>query len=436
MLKGNTKIQLFDFVSGKEVQRVEKHNMITNAITKLVSPPLDYLMNSNLSYYTCLNACMPLSTNGLAGILLWQDPIEENADIVVPNFENKLIGRAGSTYSGTNRYRGSLNTNESGDITNGKRFVWDFGTDKANGTISAVSLTSLAGGNCSIGAATDENDCFSIFSYVVGNCGNNQPFVAEIEPNLFVRYILGNKTLTLKYSQLEKSTELRYSHSPTTHLSVKDITINLPFEPYTSHIFIDDDGLLHFQRYDSSPRKLQYCTVNVKTGEIVDNQSVVIGSLPETHKSTWNIVAVYDGHIYGIGEQNNSNEYRFDLVAHDMTGAFEAVIKKSISRTNSEEYPNGVINGALLLAQWRLVKGLNCIDARSFNSGGNSWYNSKLMYTYRNIYPYCLANPSLSYPYVYLVKFNPYIGSINNLTTPVIKTNAQTMKITYEVTEV
>ena len=202
MLKGNTKIQLFDSVSGKEVQRVEKHNMITNAITKLVSPPLDYLMNSNLSYYTCLNDRMPLSTKGLAGILLWENAIEENANIVVPDFGNKLIGKAGSTYSGKNRYRGSLNTNESGDITNGKRFVWDFGTDKANGTISAVSLTSLIGGNCSMGDYIDDIPSISIMGGVIfDNLGQNQPFIAELEPNQTVRYELSGKNLTLKYAQ-------------------------------------------------------------------------------------------------------------------------------------------------------------------------------------------------------------------------------------------
>lgn len=435
MLKGNTKIQLFDSVSGKEVQRVEKHNMITNAITKLVSPPLDYLMNSNLSYYTCLNDCMPLSTKGLAGILLWENVIEENANIVVSDFGNKLIGKAGSTYSGTNRYRGSLNANESGDITNGKRFVWDFGTDRANGTISAVSLTSLVGGDCSMGDYVDNIPCFSTIGYqIFNNLGINQPFIAELEPNQTVRYELNGKNLTLKYAQQEKSTELHYTHSPTTTSLIKHINIELPFDPHKDYAFIDDKGNLRFQKYDRSIRKLQYCTIDIKTGEMIDNQTVTIGSLPSTYKTSWNNVAVYGGHIYGMGERNVSDSNRYDIVAHDMNGNFEEVLQKGYGSLY-DGYPNGVINGALFVGGWSVLKGLSCIHMNTIASSGIS-KAYKILYTYRNIYPYCLVCSETYNSNVYLVKINPYIGSINNLATPVIKTNAQTMKITYEVTEV
>lgn len=435
MLKGNTKIQLFDAVSGDEVQCIEKHNMITNAVNKLVSPPLDYLlMNSSISYYTCLNDCMPLSENGLAGILLWEDTIEENADIVMPDFNNKIIGHAGSAYSGTDPYRGNFNTNESGDIINGKRFVWDFGTDKANGTISAVSLTSLAGGNCSIGGTIDNLDCFSYFSDFFSLPGYR--CTAEIAPNLFVYYSLSGSTLTLMYQQLEKSTELHYKHTPTSSSLIKTVTVNLPFSPNSEKIFTDENGLMHFIQYTSSTRTLQYCTINVETGAIVDNQSVTIGSLPDTFKTTWEPTAVYGGYIYGGGESNNSDSYRYSCVVHALDGSF---IKADTETTfNSLSYSfdtSGVVNGALLLRNDILIKGLNFIKGKWFL--GNARYGMKIVYTYRNIYPYVLgARHSSNYDYVYLIKFNPYIGSINNLTTPVVKTNAQTMKITYEVTEV
>lgn len=434
MLKGNTKIQLFDAVSGDEVQNIEKHNMITNAVNKLVSPPLDYLMNNNISYYNCLNDCMPLSEKGLAGILLWEDTIEENADIVMPDFDNKIIGHAGSTYSDADSYRGNFNTNESGDITNGKRFVWDFGTDKANGTISAVSLTSLAGGNCSIGGVTDNLDCFSYFSTILST--STGFFTAEIEPNLFVSYKLNGSTLTLNYLQLEKSTELHYLHEQTKQILTKTITVNLPFSPNSEKIFTDENELMHFVQYTSSTRTLQYCTVNVTTGAIMDNQSVIIGSLPETFKTTWEPTAVYGGYIYGGGELNSSDSYRFSCVIHALDGSFikaDTDIKFSSLSLNFDT--SGAVNGALLLRNDILIKGLNFIKGKWFLD--SSHYNLKTLYTCRNIYPYVLATRyETSSNSIYLTKFNPYIGSINNLTTPVVKTNAQTMKITYEVTEV
>ena len=80
-------------------------------------------------------------------IMLFDENIEENPEIIFKPVNVNIVGHAGSAYSGTNVMRGSYNTNESGEIENGYRHVWDFGTDKANGTIKCLSLTSLNGGN-------------------------------------------------------------------------------------------------------------------------------------------------------------------------------------------------------------------------------------------------------------------------------------------------
>ena len=185
MIKGNTKIQLFDVKTGEEVQRIEKHNMITNALTKLVSPPLDYMTKTGLSYNSFLNQAMPFITNGLGGIMLWEDTIEENPNHVIPDFLNQPIGCASGVYSGTNTKKGTLNENETGNIAGGKRYVWDFGTDRCNGKISAVTLTSSAGGDSILG--TTDGNIYSVFTTLV-DAPDYWYFIAEPKPNLFIAY--------------------------------------------------------------------------------------------------------------------------------------------------------------------------------------------------------------------------------------------------------
>ena len=41
MIKGKTKIQLFDGKTGGEVYRAEDENMVTNAIERLLNPPVE-----------------------------------------------------------------------------------------------------------------------------------------------------------------------------------------------------------------------------------------------------------------------------------------------------------------------------------------------------------------------------------------------------------
>ena len=57
------------------------------------------------------------------------------------------------------------------------------------------------------------------------------------------------------------------------------------------------------------------------------------------------------------------------------------------------------------------------------------------IYTYTDIYPYFISHYNYNAPKLYLNKDFTYLATINNLATPVTKTSAQTMKITYDLIE-
>lgn len=142
---GKTKIELFN-ESGELIHEQRDKNMLTNAF--------------KFSYETMTNMAAPYKeTNIIAdaitritqktffdggGILLFKDPKVEDANIMATN--KPAFAYGGSNYSNTEKDRGSLNTEESKDIvidgrTVGRRFVWDFPTHCANGQFQCVCLT-------------------------------------------------------------------------------------------------------------------------------------------------------------------------------------------------------------------------------------------------------------------------------------------------------
>ena len=70
-----------------------------------------------------------------------------------------MVGQASNfAYTGKNICAGSYNENESGEIENGYKHVWDFGTSQANGQISCACLTSHSGGIAGAGIDAISSD--------------------------------------------------------------------------------------------------------------------------------------------------------------------------------------------------------------------------------------------------------------------------------------
>lgn len=171
MIKGHTKIELTNVKTG-EVQVVEDDNIVTNA-------PMIYENASKIRGYNeyaaaksfagdvilkkdAGNKQVLLADAYFGGILLFADPIDENANYPYVNSTNEMVGN-GSVYDAmteTKEY-GAYNQEEStyvvsedGIIT--RKYVYDFGTSKANGTISSVCLC-----NYQYGFIGDGNDDIS-----------------------------------------------------------------------------------------------------------------------------------------------------------------------------------------------------------------------------------------------------------------------------------
>lgn len=147
MIKGKTIIELTDVNTG-ETERTEDENMITNVISDFFSHNIEgglYNIASSTSAFS--GRMFPLCPNAFGGILLFSDKLDEDKDKYYAPSANPCVGYASNDINSTsNVMRGSLNLTESGKTSKGYKFVWDFATSQANGTISAVALTHKYGG--------------------------------------------------------------------------------------------------------------------------------------------------------------------------------------------------------------------------------------------------------------------------------------------------
>ena len=130
-LKGYTRLSLYR--KGIEVKRIEKHNTITPYVQNAI-------LEGNFSVSIPNSKIMPL-TQWFDGCILTSAPNDPSLGMIAHNSD--VIACAGNTpdSGSTDIRRGALNVNETADITGGRRFVWDWGTDRGNGLISSVGLT-------------------------------------------------------------------------------------------------------------------------------------------------------------------------------------------------------------------------------------------------------------------------------------------------------
>ena len=152
MIKGHVCIDLHNHNSGF-TERIEKDNMVTDAIAKLVVPVglttntvhPEKLFEGQTSLYNnqTNSALFPLATVGLGGIMLFDGKLKEDVSNVQFPTDVHLIGYGGSGTNTADSLKGSRNWKESKplDDLGGYTTVWDFATNQANGKIASVALT-------------------------------------------------------------------------------------------------------------------------------------------------------------------------------------------------------------------------------------------------------------------------------------------------------
>lgn len=149
-MKGKTIIELAN-VKTKKKEVLKDDNLVTDVLEKILTlNPNGLLTNINKDTF------YPIVEKIVGGILLFKDKITEDKNTSFVSTSNECIGYAGQVEGvQENPLQGSFNKQESKATSNGYKFVWDFGTSKANGKISSVCLTNAKAGGGYFGTKSD-----------------------------------------------------------------------------------------------------------------------------------------------------------------------------------------------------------------------------------------------------------------------------------------
>lgn len=189
-MKGKTIIELTD-VKTKKKEVLKDYNLVTDVLEKILTlNPNGLLTNINKDTF------YPIVEKIVGGILLFKDKITEDKNTSFVSTSNECIGYAGQVEGvQENPLQGSFNKQESKATSNGYKFVWDFGTSKANGKISSVCLTNAKAGGGYFGTKSNgETNRIKLGEdkYLIKNTDTEmkKKYVNVVEANFEENYIV------------------------------------------------------------------------------------------------------------------------------------------------------------------------------------------------------------------------------------------------------
>lgn len=189
-MKGKTIIELTD-VKTKKKEVLKDDNLVTDVLEKILTlNPNGLLTNINKDTF------YPIVEKIVGGILLFKDKITEDKNTSFVSTSNECIGYAGQVEGvQENSLQGSFNKQESKATSNGYKFVWDFGTSKANGKISSVCLTNAKAGGGYFGTKSNgETNRIKLGEdkYLIKNTDTEmkKKYVNVVEANFEENYIV------------------------------------------------------------------------------------------------------------------------------------------------------------------------------------------------------------------------------------------------------
>lgn len=473
MFKGTTMIELTDVTTG-QVDVYEDTNMVTNALYEIMRP-MGYAHDPS----TILGFFSGISTI-LGGIILFDSTLEESVDnYYAPTGVNAVacgVYNMQNTTTGTQR--GHYNVSESEiDRENGMvKMVWDFQTAQGNGVIKSVSLTSLVGGYCgygsmdATGAYTGSSSTSSVTSsigsssgssamryassgYTGGNCAGRGTSIMTVGVTEFFYALDPANDVALYFrveSDLQKITIIKRRawlrsvsvfHAPMTSKPVVE-TIEYTLDSVLSttgrvtYNFDEDENILtiFLASATSKANGTTFDCVQIDFNTDVTTVTTITNETGETIMTTSASLLYHRGEIFLRGSVSPHNIYSFpvsnttDITLYEQVGTATETTVAIDHAIKGRVYMCGI-------SAYRIIDMASQTVMRTEHTRGT--YN-----TSNTVY----SVPVLGYPLYRWFEYESgtssvanqsipqhYLGTINNLSSPVEKTEDKTMKITYVI---
>lgn len=432
MLKGNVKIILYD-ANGKEVERQEAHNLVTNATSEL----LDMVAGGGGS----MADIMPIAEKALGGLMLFDQPLPENANaFCIPRDVNgnavHIVAIGARDADAVHTNRGSFNTEESGKTATGYEAVWDFSTSQAtgyNGRIAAVALT-------------DVNAGVNPINYCGVTLKHPQDTLRDANGN----YYYYNYLFPLKY---DKSTQYLYfayviGGSGNT-LSINRVKV--PFYTYGVADSINAVGLV--ESVSASNIVLQDNSFHVENYCVDDEYAYFMDSIvteSETNVLYYTKVSLSDFSYTSESIAGAFPAFQYprycicgDYIYFTRTDEIHKVLLSDTTVKTIYSAP-GITNNSILSPRRNglvyALPGDTAIPTYIVYADGIATFGS-IYYGARTIFPIDMDMIMVDTPYsgngsVSFDARTGYLGTVFNLATPIQKTAATTMKVIYTLTDV
>lgn len=392
------------------------------------------------------------------GLLLFRDTIEIGSYYMPAG--NKMIGCGlkGTENLGTPVELGSYNSVESSEGNTSLTRVWDFATHQANGSIGCICLTPSVTGYGGYGnpSGVRRTSGYSLAQY----CETSNTSEYKLSDN---GYLYAFATVTVEstrylriYKQRTISNKGEFFAGKVTYTDI-EITSSLDL---TGFDFADSTCYSHHigtNKFRILPQGYYYAPYDVASGETFYYWEVDVSTGTLSRKSFVNSSSdTICGYTYSPIQGNytaGTPVFTVDdkIIIEDSTHTYVLIFDLTDGSLEHKTTFRAVSSYSLAFGAGMISEGLYIItdfNGSSFNgtrmvdivngteyptnwwaSDGwfmNAWDDKGLCEFYRYT-----DRPHLSF-----LGYNPmYLTTINNLQSPVTKTAAQTMKVTYTLTE-
>ena len=481
-IKGSATIEITNADGSKEIYKHD--NMITNAVQDLCMSQrgematILKIVNNGDSYAQAL----------FGGLLLFDETLNSDpADYFLPTV--KCTGYASQdAYAGLDTCRGSFNASEGGIQPDGSyKFVWDFATSQANGTIKSLALCPNMTGQIGLtnSQVASEKKSFTMKRtsvapfdsygkmlasdvvidgypasnmYIVGviddiayavsddNTGYNGSGVSNtlsIKNNggilkLF-RFKLGADSIALS----DKACMASYIDTISVQLP-QEFFSSLLFDTYGTYIAFnynkDNNKFIVFpldMKYDLEPHgTIKYCEIDVTNNyatTVFTFTNNTMGVIPADGSPGHYRIWINKDYIVSVGKYKEKDYRIYVTKRSDNTQV------KEVQRDNGTAH--SIDNFHLVPISWKdnilfvekYVRGSTSYIVIDLSTGKMKDTNANSITNGNN---FDIGNQSVfgmtGYNLIYQPVVNPFIlCTKNNLDSPVTKTASQTMKITY-----
>ena len=484
-IKGRTIFELTDVNTGK-VEKYEDCNMITNGLQEFLDPC------GSWGIYPFVNESVrntAVRNTLTGGIFLFDSKLDEDVANTYANASVKMVGNGALGISnGTNVTElGSYNSTESGVQADGSiKYVYDFLTSQANGTIQSVCLTSKVGGYMGYGNESQKR----VYDAGLKNTDYQNILYKYVDPLRFnddnyatcMMYAVYNEdaVYVVDLRCISNSTPVGELHwTKTKKIRINKYRLGVSSVGLTDYNHINSliksydvdipQDIIDFMSYGSGSYYVNYVApvadgnrreifiiFNKNTSSCANGKFFWIMKIDKDMQATAYKITNNTGYnIYTTATQINNaqdngyaidNDYfwcwlrkgsNYNLVGikyADSTQIIETDVYTGGDIALSKTYDHMLEYGTTYVnnGKNRNQDIFNTITKKSFAVNGYIQYLTlfKVLFADRKGLYLCYDGST----YFYLIKDPRYLATINNLSEPVVKTASKTMKITYILT--